>query len=89
MGKENMMPVYNWILLSHEPNDNPTVCDSVYEPRDVTQWNEPEVGGHRVFHFSLNLRVTLTDAQSRIYHVTWGWGMGEIGAGGQSVYILS
>ena len=43
MNKENLVYLYNGILLSHKKEWNNTICNNMDEPRDYhTEWSKPD-----------------------------------------------
>ena len=40
MDKEEVVCVYNGILLSHEKEWNKGICSNMDEPRDYIEWNK-------------------------------------------------
>ena len=51
MDKENVVHIYNGILLSHKKEWNNAICSTVDGPRDYhTKWSKPEKGKYHMYH---------------------------------------
>ena len=93
MDKEDVVPVYNGILLSHKKEWNNTICSDMDGPRDChTEWSKSERERQISYDITymwnlkkgykwtyLQNRNRLTDSENKL-KVTKGerWGEGEI-----------
>ena len=52
IGKEDVVHVYNGILLSHEKEQNNAICSNMDGPRDYqTQWSKSEKDKYNMISF--------------------------------------
>ena len=83
--KEDVVHIYNGILLTHEKEGNPVICNNVDEPGGhYAEWNEPDREG-QILHgitymWNLKKQVKLIEMETRKV-VAGGWMMKETGRG--------
>ena len=57
MDKEDVVHIYNGILLSHKKEWNNAICSDMDEPRDYhTEWSQTEKDNYHVISYMWNLK---------------------------------